>query len=326
MPSPATRLINLIMLLQRQPNQQAADLAQELGVSVRTLHRYIARLEEMGIPVYSERGPEGGFSLVRGYQMPPLVLTPEEAVAVYLGAGMTAELWGPLYEGAARGALAKLDNLLPDEQLQEAAWARRSLVASGLQRAGFSALAPTLQQLRQAVRQQRRVFIRYQSSGQSGLSERELDPYALAYQWGWWYVIGYCHLRQEVRLFRLDRIQSLELRPQVFEPPLDFDARAYLKGIFGEPPQVQARLKFAPRAADVAYSDRAAWSALESQPDGSVLVDYAAPDLYWAASTALAYGPSVEVLAPAELRALVAEWAQAVADRYAAQPDRTGAA
>ena len=81
MSSPATRLLTLIMLLQRRPKQKAGDLADALGVSVRSVHRYIDMLDEMGIPVYSERGPDGGFSLVRGYKMPPLVFTPEEAVA-----------------------------------------------------------------------------------------------------------------------------------------------------------------------------------------------------------------------------------------------------
>ncbi len=123
----ATRLITLIMLLQRQPNQKASELAGKLGVSVRSLHRYVTMLDEMGIPVYSERGPHGGFSLVRGYKMPPLVLTPKEAVAVHLGTSLVGEMWGALYQEAAQGALAKLDNLLPDEQRCEVAWARRSL-------------------------------------------------------------------------------------------------------------------------------------------------------------------------------------------------------
>lgn len=77
MTTPATRLITLIMLLQRRPNQKASELAEKLGVSVRTLHRYFAMLDEMGIPIYAERGPLGGFSLVRGYKLPPLVFTPE---------------------------------------------------------------------------------------------------------------------------------------------------------------------------------------------------------------------------------------------------------
>src|SRR5574342_82514 len=129
MSNTATRLITLIMLLQRQPNQKATELAAELGVSVRSIHRYMAMLDEMGIPIYSERGPYGGFSLVRGYKMPPLVFTLEEAVAVVLGTGLVQELWGDLYREAARGALAKLENLLPEEQVREVAWARGSLVA-----------------------------------------------------------------------------------------------------------------------------------------------------------------------------------------------------
>ena len=91
MANTATRLITLIMLLERQPNQKARELARALGVSVRTLHRYFTMLDEMGIPLYSERGPYGGFSLVRGYRMPPLVLTPEEAVAVSLGVGLVED-------------------------------------------------------------------------------------------------------------------------------------------------------------------------------------------------------------------------------------------
>ena len=71
MSRPAPRLFTLLLLLQRQPNQKAAALAAALGVSVRTIHRYLSMLEEMGIPIYSERGPEGGFSLLRGYKMPP---------------------------------------------------------------------------------------------------------------------------------------------------------------------------------------------------------------------------------------------------------------
>jgi predicted DNA-binding transcriptional regulator YafY len=84
------------MLLQRRPNQKAEELARALGVSVRTLHRYMTMLDEMSIPIYSERGPHGGFSLVRGYKLAPLVFTPEQAVAVYLGTSLVGEMWGRL--------------------------------------------------------------------------------------------------------------------------------------------------------------------------------------------------------------------------------------
>jgi predicted DNA-binding transcriptional regulator YafY len=170
------------MLLQRQPNRKATNLAAELNVSIRTLHRYIARLDEMGIPVYSERGPHGGFSLVRGYKIPPLVFTPEEAVAVYLGTSLVEEMWGKLYRDAAHGALAKLDNVLPDEQRHEAGWARRTLVATGMHRSDQEPLVPLLEKLRRAARERRRVTVVYRGLSQPKALRRNFDPYALVHR------------------------------------------------------------------------------------------------------------------------------------------------
>ena len=316
MTNTATRLITLMMLLQRQPNQKAALLAGKLGVSVRTLHRYIAMLDEMGIPVYSERGPYGGFSLVRGYRMPPLVFTPEEAAAVTLGTSLVGEMWGQLYRGAAQGALAKLDHVLPDEQRQEVAWARRALVATGLNRLGLEDVAQHLENLREAIHALRRVRMLYRSSSRPEPQERELDPYSLVYRWGWWYVVGYCHLRQGVRSFRLDRIQELALLGQVFQPLAGFDIQEYLAGEFKVQPLMQAHLRFSAQAAHVALANRLSWEAIQEQPDGAMVVTLSSPDLDWAASIALAYGPLVEVIDPPALRALVHTWAGAIKTIY----------
>jgi predicted DNA-binding transcriptional regulator YafY len=304
------------MLLQRRPNQKASDLAVELGVSVRTLHRYFTMLDEMGIPVYSERGPYGGFSLVRGYRMPPLVLTPEEAAAVYLGTSLVEEMWGRLYREAARGALAKIESLLPEEQQQEVAWVRRALLATGLHRADFAAQTPRLEELRRAAHERRRVQMLYRSSNRAEPARRELDPYALVHRWGWWYVIGYCHLRQGLRSFRVDRIQELALLDRTFDRPAGFDVHAYLAAEFQAQPLVRMRLRFQSQAAHLALNNQPVWEAVERQPDGSVEVVVAAPDPIWAASTALSFGPAVEVLEPAEMRQMVREWALAVAGQY----------
>jgi predicted DNA-binding transcriptional regulator YafY len=316
MPNTATRLITIIMLLQRQPNRKAGELAEKLGVSVRSLHRYIAMLDEMGIPIYSERGPNGGFSLVRGYKMPPLVFTPEEAVAACLGAELVQEMWGQLYEEAAQGALAKIENVLPDDQRDEVDWARRALVSTGLHYPGLADFAPVLQTLRQAVRQQKQVRLLYQSSQQTAPLEREVKPYALAHSRGWWYVVGYCRLRAAIRCFRVDRIREVALLDVGFECPADFDARQYL---ITEPQGglVQASFRFAAQAAHLALNNRPWWKSVEQEADGSVRVTLALPDMLWAASLALSYGPAVTVEAPEALRRLVREWAQAVVDLYA---------
>ena len=312
----ATRLITLIFILQNQPNQKASELANKLGVSLRTIHRYFEMLDEMGIPVYSERGPYGGFSLVRGYKMPPLVFTLEEAVAVALGTGMVKELWGELYREAAQGALAKLENLLPDEQCREVAWARHSLVATGMNRADLDALAPTLEKLRRAVREHRRVTIYYRSNTNPHPESRDVDPYALVHRWGWWYTIGYCHLRQELRSFRVDRMDSLNLTDQVFQIASSFNVQEYLEQELKSQPQIQIRLRFDPEGAPIAQQNRVYWESMEVQPDGVILVTMNMPDLNWAASTVMAYGPLVTVLEPESLRQMVAQWSQAIIAKY----------
>ena len=316
----ATRLITLIMTLQRQPNQKAADLAQKLGVSVRTLHRYFGMLDEIGIPIYAERGPYGGFSLVRGYKLPPLVFPPEEAVALYLGTSLVSEMWGRLYQESAQGALAKLENVLPDEQRNEVAWARRSLVATGMQRADLSALGPTLEKLRRAAREQQRVNMHYQSTTGDKVTERQVDPYALVYRGGWWYLVGYCHLRDALRTFRVDRIQGLETLSQTFQMPDDFEVHAYLEQEFVDQPVVRAKLRFKPEGAHVALSERSIWEALEENSDGSVDVSLSAPDLTWLASITISFANLVTVLEPPELRKMVREWARSVVELYDTSP------
>jgi len=316
MTTPATRLINLILMLQRQPGQKATDLANRLGVSVRTLHRYFEMLEEMGVPIYAERGPYGGFSLVRGYKLPPLVFTPEEAVAISLGTSLVREMWGQLYYEAAQGALTKLENVLPDEQRQEIAWARRALVAIGINRADIEMLTPLLEKLRRAVRENRRLSMNYHSGSNPHGEQRELDPYALIHRQGWWYVVGFCHLRQELRTFRVDRVTELNLTDQTYSVPADFDIRAYMAQEWQDVPQIKVRMCFAAQFAHLAQYTRGYWETLDEQPDGSVVVSFSTPDINAAASNALAYGPVVTVLEPPEVRQLVKEWAQAAANLY----------
>jgi len=295
----ATRLITLIMTLQRQPAQKAADLAEKIGVSVRTLHRYFGMLEEIGIPIYAERGPYGGFSLVRGYKLPPLVLTPEEATAIYLGTSLVTEMWGQLYQEAAGGAMAKLENMLPDAQLAEIAWARRSLVATGMHRADPGMQAPILEKLRRAAREHRQVDMGYQSTLRSGLTQRQVDPYALVHRAGWWYLVGYCHLRDALRTFRVNRIQSIELSVLTFQPPGDFDVHAYLEREFAEQPAIQAKLRFTAEGAYLARGNIFPWESLGENPDGSLDVV-----------------TLVTVLDPPELVDMVRDWARAVVEQY----------
>ena len=307
------------MLLERQPNQKAAALAEALGVSVRTLHRYFGMLDELGIPIYSERGPQGGFSLVRGYKMPPLFFSPAEAAALCLGTGLVADLWGKLYHEAAQSAAAKLENILPEVQLTEVAWARRTLVNTAVPRIGLQSFAPLLESLRCALVEHNTVHMVYHGSGQSDALERDFDPYALAYRQGWWYAIGYCHLRQAIRAFRVDRIQSLEKLPTRFEIPPSFDAQSYLTFEIQSQEGVHVRMHLTPEFAYLASNTPTFWEKLENQSDGSVIVTVFQSDIYRAAGFVFSYGPAATVLEPDSLRELMHNWAAAIEEMYRKQ-------
>jgi predicted DNA-binding transcriptional regulator YafY len=175
---------------------------------------------------------------------------------------------------------------------------------------------PYLEQLRDALRDRRRVRIRYRTRSQPAPEQRDVDPYKLVSRWGWQYCIGYCHLRRAPRTFRLDRISDLEVLDQAFEEPIDFDLEGYLAADPFFQPAVRARLRFGPEAAIVALDNRAYWETLENQPDGAVVVTFAAPDLEAAAGLVLRIGFPAVILEPEGLHALVRSQARALADHF----------
>jgi predicted DNA-binding transcriptional regulator YafY len=180
--------------------------------------------------------------------------------------GLVEEMWEQLYPRQ-QGALAKLENLLPDEQRYEVAWARRSLLATGMHRADFDALAPILEKLRRAAREHRRVQMLYQGRSQAETSQRDIDPYALVHRWGWWYMVGYCHLRKAVRTFRIDRIAELNLLAVTFDAAVDFNLRSYLASELQTQPH-KASLRFDPQAARAALENQPYWESVQEQADG----------------------------------------------------------
>jgi predicted DNA-binding transcriptional regulator YafY len=313
----ATRLISIIFTLQSKPSVKAAELAEELGVSERTIHRYMGMLDELGIPIYSERGPYGGFSLVKGYKLPPLIFTAEEATVLYLGANLIKEVWGKSYRDAACSATAKLDNVLPDELLQEVSRAQEALVVTGLHRFDYSPWEHFLHDLRRCIEDRRRVRLVYHALSRQETTEREVDPYALVHQWGVWYLIGHCHLRGEMRTFRVDRTQALTPLEVTFVRPADFSVTEYMARSF-QPlePVYEIEVRFDPSVVPFVREEHADWQHLTENPDGSVSVTFMSSELDWPTSFVLHYGKAATVIRPPELADKVKATARAIVARY----------
>jgi len=225
--NPAGRVLTLLERLQERPGSTAPQLAADLGVSERTVRRYVATLQELGIPVEAGRGRYGGHRLLPGFRMPPLMLSSDEAVAITLALALTggASPGEPAHGGAdasgpAQTALAKLRRVLPssvsgrvEDVLRAVAPPRDPVRGSGTADPGPVADLAT------GVVERRRCRVRHRGSDGT-TTVRELNPYGLAVVWGTLYVHGWCHLRQARRTFRVDRIDRVELSTRTFRAPV----------------------------------------------------------------------------------------------------------
>ena len=305
--SPTTRVLTVLELLQSHRQMSGSEIARRIEVDVRTVRRYITMLQDMGIPVEGERGPYGAYELRRGYKLPPLMFTDAEAVALILGLLAIRANGFPVDTVAVEGALAKTERVMPEKLLKQ---------ARGLQEAiAFHVSTPPVlvqndfvARLSLAVQQRQRVHLHYRSYSAEE-TERDFDPYGIVFNEGYWITIGYCHLRQDVRTFRLDRIITLEPGEQSFERPEDFD-------VVG---QVLHSIAFIPGAKEVEVvletsMERArqaipeAMGSLETTEQG-VLFRRSATQLEWIAHVLINLDFPVHVVHPVELRHLLREMA-----------------
>lgn len=237
----ASRLLRLLGLLQSRSVWSGAHLADRLGTHPRTVRRDIARLRSLGYRVDGVQGVGGGYRIVGGSTLPPLLLADDEAVAMVACLRMAAlDGSDPIGEAALR-ALVKLYGLLP-------APARSQVVALSEAVDTLPSEHPPLDwrlltDLAQALRDHRLVRLDYRSSA-GELTERDVEPASLLPQTGRWYLIGYDRLRDDWRIFRLDRIRQARALTFSFEPRPAPPARKMLRGRSLQPWPYQAVVEF----------------------------------------------------------------------------------
>jgi predicted DNA-binding transcriptional regulator YafY len=197
------------------------EIARRLEVDPRTVRRYIVMLQDMGIPVEAERGPYGSYRLQRGHQTPPLMFTDSEAIALTLGLLAIREFRFPVEVAAVESALAKTERVLPEKLLTQAKGLQETITFH-MDFLPARVENNYIAMLSSAVQQGQRVHLHYRS-WDNAHSERDFDPYGIVFNEGIWYTAGYCHLRRDLRTFRLDRISALEWRESNFERPENFD-------------------------------------------------------------------------------------------------------
>ncbi len=315
----ADRLIALLLLLQSRRQCSARVLAEQLEVSERTIYRDVDALGAAGVPVYAERGSNGGIVLADGYRRALTHFNEDEIRALFVsGASPLADLG--LDHGLDR-ALEKLHGGLADVQRRAAEKARSRIHLD--QRRWNQAEPPRalLTTLRRAVWDDRRLRIRYEDRNRAP-STRSIDPLGLVSKAGIWYLIA--RSNDELRSFRVERIRAAEELLERFERPADFDLERYWK-------ESSASFAHASRTAEYTVVLVAATKALDrvtsywpaellerGKRSSRVRVSFPGADA--ALPQVLAWCDVATVLEPAELRDAVASRARQALRRYTRRP------
>ncbi len=297
---PTTRVLTLLEMLQARGRISGVELARELEVDQRTLRRYIGMLEELGIPLTSERGRYGGYALVSGFKLPPMMFNDDEAMALALGLLAARGLGLSDAAPAVVSAQAKLERVLP-KPLQQRLRAVHESIALELPRAQVMAGdGAALSVLSAAAQARQRVHLHYRTP-QGETSTRDFDAYGLAWRSGRWYVVGHCHLRKGLRSFRIDRIEQVRPMPASFARPDGFDALGYLAHAVATLPRAHAiEVLLLTDAATARREVFPAIGLLQPRDDG-VLLRAQADDLDWFARELSRLPFDFKVLTPAAL-------------------------
>ncbi|MFJ6751194.1 MULTISPECIES: helix-turn-helix transcriptional regulator [unclassified Streptomyces] len=225
----SARLLRLLSLLQAHRDWRGADLADRLGVTPRTVRRDIDRLRELGYPVHSSPGTDGGYQLGAGAELPPLLLDDEEAVAVAVGLRTAAAGGVQGIEETSVRALAKLEQVLP-ARLRRRVGALNAFTVPMLgPPAGAGVDADTLSELAHACRDCTRLRFDY-ATHDGTVSRRTVEPHRLVSARHRWYLVGWDVDREDWRTYRADRITPTPPHGPRFvpRPPPDEDLAAYV--------------------------------------------------------------------------------------------------
>lgn len=315
----ADNMLSVLWMLKSGRRRTAKELAESLEMNIRTVYRYIDALCASGVPIISDSGHNGGYSLLQSFTDAPLIFDLNEQKALIHAALFAQEAGYPFGDDLNR-AVSKLKMYTNEEQLDDI---NRHL-------RGFEVISPPandslisfLQQLEQSVADGLTVCMEYRKGYDDVSETRHLDPYGLVYWKGKWYIIGHCHLRTEIRSFRVDRIRTLVPTEQIFQRPSEFSARSYfISNLVRDKSETEQLISVRIQGKSQAIQDLSQhWlfgHAVAARTDTSMdlmLDENAAHTL--APHLLMSYGKSVKVLEPSFMNERMREIAADLVDYY----------
>ena len=311
------RMLRIWLLLLRNPlHFTTRDLAEKFEVNVRTIYRDLVTLgTELMVPVYEEKAR---WAIDEGYYLPPIRFTVSEALNVFLAARLMLS-YSHRYDPNVDSTFSVLASVLPPplrEQVQKTLDWMRSLPKS-------ESYLRALAKLAEAWTSRHKVRITYRALEAEKATERIIEPYFIepAAAGHSSYVLAYCHRAGELRSFKIERIEDIQVTDETYTIPTDFDANRYFGSAWGvvvEGEVKTIRLKFDSGVARII--EETVWhpsQVLETQKDGSVVMTLKVMETIELYSWILSWGEKVKVLEPSEIRDDIIETAKAMLDIYA---------
>lgn len=342
------RLLDLVMLLLRARSpvtfreireQFTSYKTANVEAGLRAFERDKADLLELGVPVRyitpdeDDALEEGGYVVdLKRYRMPEVNLTADEVSALVLAASVARAAPGGNYPKIVDLALKKLAFDMPEmpdtpmEFLPATVSAREPVIVHfpEVKAADARAYRDRFNQLEAATRNRKRLTITYRSATKGIVQTRDVDPYGLVYRQGTWYLVGHCHLRKDIRSFRVDRISEQKIAPKPkspdFERPANFDVRAFASRspwTFTQAAVEPVKLELLPDAADVANEDFGPDAVKSTTDDGNTVIEFPCGNPDFVLSRVLAAKGAIRVLEGTNLRKQIEAELAAIKERYA---------
>lgn len=299
---PTGRVLTVLEILQFRPGITGPELADRLEVDVRTVRRYVAKLQDVGIPVEATPGRYGGYRLRPGYKLPPLVFTQDEAATMVLALFSSRVVDLGVAPATVAAAVSKITRVLP-ERAQSRLKALSDLIVIQSDGDGQSVSSETLIELSQAIQERKTLDLTY-TSDRGVTTRRIVEPYGLVTRRGRWYLVAYCRLRSDYRIFRVDRAAEVRVRGEGFRATDEFDCRAFAEdSLNSSSGGVAYVVQFECSADELRRRVGRAFGTIRERADGAAGVSFAAmtDDFAYEARFLAGLGLPFTVVQPPEL-------------------------
>jgi len=307
------RLLNMVLIIQAYPGKSTSELSRICEVSERQCFRDLRVLQDSGVPIYYDQG----YRVMEQFMLKDISFTLDEALALLYGVKLVEKQRG-LFRIPVNLKL-KLLSLLPKNLSDEVDNIQERFEVSPGPSGDYSDKGELFRSINRAIKDNRVLRMEYYTFSRDELTTRDVEPYHLVFNDGFWYLVAFCHQREEILLFRVDRIKNLETTNTGFELPPGFNIKDYMGSAWGM--ERGEEFSFSVRF----YGDGARFvretkfhpsQQIEEEDDGSIIFTAKACGLKTVSRWLLSFGDEVEVLEPASLKDMIKQKLKLASERY----------